>query len=152
MQLATLCYVKNNGKTLMLHRISKENDIHTNKWNGLGGKFKSGETPEDCVKREVYEESGLIISNPSLKGFLTFPRFSDGIDWYVFVFVADQYTGQLIDSPEGRLEWIDDECIPSLSLWEGDLIFLNWLKGNAFFSGRFEYKSQKLRRHQVVFY
>ena len=81
MKLATLCYVQDkiNNTTLMLHRVKKEFDVHKDKWNGLGGKFEKGETPEDCVIREVREESGLIISNPVLKGFLTFPSF-DGLD------------------------------------------------------------------------
>ena len=72
---ATLCYVKNGNKTLMLHRIKKENDIHEGKWNGLGGKMEAGETPEECVIREVREESGLQIQNPALRGVLTFPNF-----------------------------------------------------------------------------
>ena len=76
---ATLCYVKNGNKTLMLHRIKKENDIHEGKWNGLGGKMEAGETPEECVIREVREESGLQIQNPALRGVLTFPNF-DGLE------------------------------------------------------------------------
>ena len=152
MQLATLCYVRDKGKTLMVHRIAKKEDIHANKWNGLGGKFESGETPEECVKREVYEESGLIITNPALKGVLTFPRFSHEVDWYVFLFIAIEFVGQLVDSPEGKLEWIHDDHIPSLNLWEGDVIFLRWLNENKFFSGKFEYKNRRLSNHHVVFY
>ena len=152
MQLATLCYVKSNGKTLLLHRSMKKNDIHFNKWNGLGGKFDPGETPDECVAREVYEESGLLITNPILKGVLSFPRFKDKVDWYVFVFIAREFTGKLINSPEGKLKWIHDEDVPNLTLWEGDLIFLNWLNEKPFFSGKFEYDKGKLIRHQVVFH
>ncbi|HRI48088.1 MAG TPA: NUDIX domain-containing protein, partial [Ignavibacteriaceae bacterium] len=78
MKLATLCYVKNlsDKSTLMLHRIKKENDMHEGKWNGLGGKFELGETPEECVIREVREESGLEIVEPKLHGFITFPAFA----------------------------------------------------------------------------
>lgn len=75
MKLATLCYIKKDGKTLMLHRIKKKNDMHEGKWNGLGGKFEPGETPEDCVIREIEEESGLNIIKPRLRGLLTFPEF-----------------------------------------------------------------------------
>ena len=75
MKLATLCYIRQNNKTLMLHRVKKKNDIHQDKWNGLGGKFLPGETPEECVVREVKEESGLHIIKPELKGILTFPEF-----------------------------------------------------------------------------
>src|SRR3990172_9255073 len=99
MKLATLCYVRKDGKTLMVHRIKKTNDMHQGKWNGLGGKFEPGETPEQCAIREIYEESGLLVKQPELKGFLTFPGFSNDEDWYAFVFVAHQFSGELIDSP-----------------------------------------------------
>jgi len=89
MKLATLCYIKDNStnKTLMLYRNKKENDYHEGKWNGLGGKFELGETPEECAIRELKEESGLTVENPKLKGLLTFPNFDGVDDWYVFVFV-----------------------------------------------------------------
>lgn len=149
---ATLCYVKSGNKTLMLHRIKKENDIHEGKWNGLGGKMEAGETPEECVIREVCEESGLQIQNPALRGVLTFPNF-DGInDWLAFVFTADVFTGALIDSSEGVLEWIDDSKLFDLNLWEGDKIFLKWLHRDAFFSGKFMYENKRLVDHDVVFH
>jgi len=122
MILATLCYIKRDGCTLMVYRNKKVNDIHERKWNGLGGKFEAGETPGECVIREVFEESGLSIHNPNLCGLLIFPKFK-GNDWYVFVFTAHEFSGELIDSPEGRLEWIPDEKILSLNLWEA-IIFL----------------------------
>ena len=154
MKLATLCYVKNRGekKTLMLHRIKKENDVHEGKWNGLGGKFEQGETPEECVIREIKEESGLTITNPQLKGFITFPLFDGVHDWYVFVFVAVKYSGDLIDSNEGKLEWIPDEKITQLNLWDGDQIFLEWLDQDKFFSAKFFYEKKKLVKHEVSFY
>ena len=152
MKLATLCYLKMDGKTLMIHRIKKENDMHQGKWNGLGGKLNPGEFPEDCVIREVREESGLNISDPLLKGFLTFPRFSNGEDWYAFVFVARKIEGQLIESEEGVLKWIDDEQLLNLELWEGDLIFLPWLERPGIFSGKFIYREGKLVEHSVIFY
>jgi 8-oxo-dGTP diphosphatase len=152
MKLATLCYVKNNGKTLMLHRVKKENDMHMGKWNGLGGKFEAGETPEECVIREVKEESGLTIENPRLRGTLTFPKFSKGEDWYAFVFTASEFEGELIDSSEGILEWIDDSEVLNLNTWEGDKIFLKWLEGDRFFSGKFVYEDGELTEHSVSFY
>lgn len=152
MKLATLCYVKNNGKTLMLHRVKKENDIHEGKWNGLGGKLDDGETPEECVIREIQEECGLTLKNPSLRGILTFPIF-DGIDdWRVFVFVAKEFEGELTDSNEGNLKWIDDNELLNLNLWDGDKIFLKWLDREEFFSGKFIYDSGKLIDHHVVFH
>lgn len=152
MKLATLCYVFDGNKVLMINRNKRANDMHLGKWNGLGGKFNQGETPEECVIREVYEESGLIIKNPKLKGFLTFPAFDDEEDWYVFVFTATEFTGNLKESEEGELEWIEWENVFNLPLWEGDKYFLEWLKDDKFFSAKFIYKGSKFISHSVVFY
>ena len=152
MKLATLVYVKNGGKILMLHRNKKENDIHAGKYNGLGGKFEPGETPEGCASRELLEESGLIAEELDLRGFITFPNFARGEDWYVFVFVVNKFSGQLIDSPEGALEWIDEDQISKLNLWGGDYIFLPWLSRQERFSACFKYENGKLESHSVCFY
>jgi 8-oxo-dGTP diphosphatase len=152
MKLATLCYIQHDEKTLMLHRIKKVNDMHQGKWNGLGGKFEPGETPEDCAIREIFEESGLKVSNPKLKGLLTFPGFANDEDWYAFVFVVQDFEGELIDSPEGTLSWIDNDKLGELELWEGDRIFLEWLNHPNFFSAKFNYKDGKFIDYQVVFY
>ncbi len=149
--LATLCYVKRDGHTLMVHRVKKANDIHEGKWNGLGGKFETGETPEECVIREIFEESGLSIQNPKLCGLLMFPQ-SKGNDWYVFVYTASDFTGELIDSPEGKLEWIPDEKILDLNLWESDHIFMSWMREGKFFSAKFEYEGDKMCGYNVVFH
>lgn len=150
MKLATLCYVRRAGQTLMIHRIKKENDMHLGKWNGLGGKLETGETPEECAVREIREESGLLVRNPKLKGFLTFPGFANDEDWYAFVFVVDDFEGELVESPEGILRWIDDDDLLQLNLWEGDLIFLPWLDQAGFFSGKFVYIDGRLVSHEVV--
>jgi len=152
MILATLCYVKHDGKTLMVHRNKKPNDIHEGKWNGLGGKFEAGETPEMCVRREVQEESGLIIQSPHLHGLLMFLKFK-GNDWYVFVFTATEFEGKMSQSsPEGHLEWIDDDRLTSLNLWESDQIFFPWLKEGKFFSAKFEYEGDVMKRYEAKFY
>ena len=154
MKLATLCYIidKTRDSTLMLHRIKKENDYHQGKWNGLGGKFNKGESPEECAIREIKEESGLTIRNPYLKGFISFPNF-DGIDdWYVFVFTIDEFEGKLIDSPEGKLEWIPNNELTLLNLWEGDKIFLEWVFGDKMFSAKFNYENGKFLDYKVNFY
>lgn len=151
MILATLCYIKRDGCTLMVYRNKKVNDIHEGKWNGLGGKFEPGETPEECVVREVLEESGLSIQDPKLCGLLMFPKFK-GNDWYVFVFTATQSSGELIDSPEGQLEWIPDEKILDLNLWESDHLFMPWIQDGKFFSAKFMYEEDKLKGHEVVFH
>ena len=152
MQLATLCYVKNDGKTLMLFRNKKPNDFHEGKWNGLGGKFEPGESPEDCVIREIHEESGLLIKNPELHGVITFPMFDGKKDWYVFMYTANNFSGELIDSKEGRLEWIPDDNLLDLNLWDGDKIFLPWLEKGNFFSAKFVYENGKYVNHTVNFY
>jgi 8-oxo-dGTP diphosphatase len=151
MILATLCYIKHNGKTLMVYRNKKPNDIHEGKWNGLGGKLEAGETPEECVIREVEEESGLSIRDPKLCGLLIFPKFK-GNDWYVFVFTANEFSGELIDSPEGKLEWIPDEKIQDLNLWESDHIFMPWIRDGKFFSAKFDYEGEAMRSYDVTFY
>jgi len=152
MKFATLCYVRRENKTLMVHRIKKENDMHQGKWNGLGGKLEPGETPEECAIREIREESGLEVKHLVLKGLLTFPLFAKNEDWYAFVYVVDQVEGDLIDSPEGILEWVDNDKIVELNLWEGDHIFLPWLERSGFFSAKFVYDNGRYIDHQVVFY
>lgn len=152
MKLATLCYVMDNDKTLMLLRNKKENDYHEGKWNGLGGKLEQGETPEECAVREVYEESGLKVTDPIMKGLITFPLF-DGIDdWYVFVFIFKKFSGNLIDSPEGHLEWIQNNKLIDLNLWDGDKHFIPWLFENKCFSAKFIYENGKYISHSVNFH
>jgi 8-oxo-dGTP diphosphatase len=152
MKLATLCYIRSSGKTLMIHRVKKENDYHKGKWNGLGGKFDQGETPEECVIREVKEETGLLIKSPHLHGLLTFPLFDGKDDWYVFVYTAENFEGELIDSNEGNLAWIPDDKLVELNLWDGDQIFLPWLSQDKFFSAKFNYENGKMKDYFVTFY
>lgn len=151
-QLATLCYVMNENKTLMLHRVKKENDYHKGKWNGLGGKFEVGESPEECAKREILEESGLVVENPLLKGIISFPMFDNVKDWYVFVFTSDKFTGELIHSNEGNLEWIDNDKLTDLNLWDGDKIFIPWIFQDRFFSAKFNYEKGLFKDYSVNFY
>jgi 8-oxo-dGTP diphosphatase len=151
MKLATLCYVKQNGKTLMLHRVKKANDVHVGKWNGLGGKLEAGESPEQCVIREVHEEAGLEIVRPRYHGLLIFADFA-GDDWFVWVFSANEFSGELIESNEGHLEWIPDEEVRALNLWPSDQIFLPWLEMDKIFSARFQYHGDEMFGHDVSFY
>ena len=136
----------------MLHRIKKDKDIHAGKWNGLGGKFSLHETPEECAIREIKEESGLIAEKLDLKGMITFPKFKDGEDWYVFVYVVTEFRGVLQECEEGELHWIANEDLTSLNLWEGDRIFFPWLEQNRFFSAKFVYKDGNYVTHEVSFY
>jgi 8-oxo-dGTP diphosphatase len=152
MKLATLCYVTNDDKTLMLYRNKKENDYHEGKWNGLGGKFEPGESPEECAIREIKEESGLTVKNPEMNGFITYPLFDGKDDWYVFLFTFKEFEGELIDSPEGKLEWISNDKLTDLNLWDGDSIFLKWILEKKFFSAKFNYKDGEFIDYEVNFH
>jgi len=153
MKNAVLCYLRHRGHTLMIHRNSRPDDIHYGKWNAPGGKMEPGETPDECAVREVLEETGLSIDSPEMHGVLTFPAFDGEEDWYVFVFTADSFRGDLKNScPEGDLEWIPDSRLFELPLWEGDRIFMKWLQGKGFFSGKFIYSSEGFQSHSVVFH
>lgn len=152
MKVSSTCYIQSSNKTLMLHRIKKQNDVHQGKWVGLGGKVEAGETPEECIIREVKEESGLTVVNPQMKGILTFPKFKDGEDWYVFLFTASEYSGELVESGEGELAWIDNDKVFDLPLWEGDRLFLDWMHRYHFFSAKIVYEEGQLVHHQLVTY
>lgn len=152
MKVGTLCYIRRDGRTLMMLRTKVPGDPHWGRWNGLGGKMEPGETPEACVKREVLEESGLVLEDPRLRGILTFPAFEGDDAWYVFLFEAFSFSGELRECREGFLEWVDDSAIPTLNLWEGDHLFLSWMAEGRFFSGRLAYESGGLVGHEVVFY
>lgn len=143
--LATLCYVRDDeGRTLMLHRVKKPNDMHEGKWNGLGGKLEMGESAAECAIREIHEESGLVVEDPVLRGFICFPNFDGANDWHVFVYRFDTSKGELIDSPEGNLAWLSAQEIEQVPLWEGDRIFMPWLDESRIFTAVFRYTAGKL--------
>lgn len=114
----TLCYLEKDGKYLMLHRTAKDKDINKDKWIGVGGKFEPGETPEECLLREVYEETGLTLESYRFRGILTFR--CDGAEEYIFLYTADRFSGTLRECDEGELCWVDIEAVNGLNLWEGD--------------------------------
>ncbi|MBN2259611.1 MAG: 8-oxo-dGTP diphosphatase [Clostridiales bacterium] len=155
MVLSSLCYIRKDGKTLMLKRDKREKDFHKGKYNGVGGKFEKGETPEECLIREVFEETGLILNKFNYEGIISFPMFDGVDDWYTFVYTASDFTGQVVDSDEGTLHWIEDEEIIKLNLWDGDPYFLEWIYNpeyaNQTFSAKFIYKEKKYISHQVIF-
>ena len=146
MKLATLCYVEHDNKYLMLHRNKKANDMHKGRWIGLGGKLEAGESPEECVIREVYEESGLQLTNPTLRGFLTFPSFDGENDWYVFLFTATEFTGEIKPCNEGELQWIDKSKLHELPMHEGDYLFIDKLmKDDCIFTMKHVYENGVLK-------
>lgn len=151
-KLATLAYVRRGDETLMLRRGGDPDHLHAGRWNGLGGKFEPGESPEECLRREVLEESGLTVLDATLKGFITFPRFDGEDDWYVWVYLVTSFSGTQVASREGDLFWIETRRLPELPLWEGDRHFLPWLDRPGIFSATFRYEGGAYRGHEVAFY
>ncbi len=145
MRNTTLCYIHNDQKqTLLLHRIKKENDLNHDKWIGVGGGFEDKESPEDCLIREVYEETGLTLTRYQYRGIVTFVSDTWETE-YMHLFTADGFTGALKECDEGRLEWVDDALVSTLPTWEGDRIFLRLLEENhPFFSLKLTYTGETL--------
>ena len=143
MKNTSLCYLERGGQYLMLHRVKKENDENKDKWIGIGGKFEPGESPEDCVCREVLEETGLRLTDYRYCGIVTFVNG----DWteYMHLFHATGFEGQLRECDEGVLEWVPIEQINALPAWEGDKIFLALMQQNRpFFSLKLVYEGEHL--------
>ena len=144
MNFTTLCYIEKENKYLMLHRTSKKKDGNKDKWIGVGGHFEKGESPEDCLLREVKEETGLELTSYQFRGIVTFIS-DEWPDEYMCLYTADKYTGDIGNCDEGELVWVEKEKIMDLNIWEGDKIFLKLLTENQpFFSLKLEYKGDKL--------
>ena len=144
MHNSTLCYVVKDGKVLMLHRVKKKNDINHDKWIGIGGKFEMEEAPEECILREAKEETGLTLTSWQCRGVVTFLQ-EGGEGEYMYLFTADDFTGELIECDEGDLQWVSLEFLDALPKWEGDQIFLDLLWQNApFFLLTLRYQGDRL--------
>lgn len=154
--MTTLCYIEKDDSYLMLHRIKKENDLNKDKWIGVGGKFEENETPEECLLREVKEETGLTLTSYRLRGVITFISDEWGSE-YMFLYTADGFEGQLRednmqDCSEGVLTWVPKREIEKLNLWEGDKIFLRLLDTEQrFFSLKLRYKGEDLVESKCEF-
>lgn len=143
--LTTLCYIEKDNKYLMLHRIKKENDLNKDKWIGVGGHFELGESPEECLLREVREETGLTLTSWKFRGIVTFLSNEWEEAEYMCLYTADGFDGKIIPCNEGTLEWVEKEKVTELPIWEGDKIFLRLLKENReFFSLKLRYEGAKL--------
>lgn len=157
---SSLCYIERDGAYLMLHRVKKKNDINHDKWLGIGGKFEDGESPYDCILREVFEETSLRLISPRYRGLVTFVA-DDGYTEHMHLFTCDSFSGEpgecrgdetgecrgdeIGDCPEGELEWVQIDKISSLPIWEGDKIFLDLLAANRpFFSLKLSYRGDEL--------
>lgn len=145
-KLTTLCYIERDNKYLMMHRTKKKNDINEDKWIGVGGHFEIGESPEECLLREVREETGYELRNFKFRGIVTFifEKFGKEIAEYMHLFSAKNVAGEPIDCNEGVFEWVDKNKVYDLSLWEGDKIFLKLLENRSdFFSLKLVYDSDE---------
>lgn len=137
--LSTLCYIEKDGKYLMLHRTVKENDVNKDKWIGVGGHFEKDESPEECLLREVKEETGYTLTSYKFRGLVTFIS-GNGVTEYMSLFTAHGFEGEQIECDEGELEWVEKDRIESLNIWEGDKIFFRLLEeGQPFFSLKLVY-------------
>ena len=140
----SLCYIEKDGKYLMLHRVKKQNDVNRDKWIGIGGKFLEGESPEECARREILEETGLTAHSLSYRGIVTFDCPPHPTD-YMHLFTCTDFSGNLRECDEGNLEWIDKTALKNLPLWEGDYIFLDLIdKDTPFFSLKLSYSNDTL--------
>ena len=144
MKMTTLCYIEKDNNYLMLHRTKKEKDINKGKWIGVGGHAEGCETPEECLLREVKEETGLTLLSWRFRGIVTFSQEGFGTE-YMCLYTADEFEGEFHDCEEGIMEWVPKSHLMDLSLWEGDKIFLKLLKDEEpFFSLKLSYKGEKL--------
>ena len=144
MHNSTLCYIVKDGKVLMLLRVKKKNDINHDKSIGIGGKFEPEEAPEECILREAKEETGLTLTSWRCRGVVTFLQ-EGGEGEYMYLFTADDFTGELIECDEGDLQWVSMDFLDALPKWEGDRIFLNLLWQDApFFLLTLRYQGDRL--------
>ena len=150
--MTTLCYIEKDEKYLMLHRVSKENDPNQDKWIGVGGHFEDKESPEECLLREVKEETGLLLTKYQFRGIITFVTDCWETE-YMYLFTASEFEGKLSDCSEGKLEWVEKSRIEELNIWEGDKIFLKLLREEEhFFTLRLEYEGDVLLSAKTQIY
>ena len=140
----TLCDIEKDNRYLMLHRTKKENDLNEGKWIGVGGKFEKNETPEECLLREVKEETGLTLTKYRLRAVITFISNQWETE-YMYLFTANEFTGEVTECSEGVLEWVNKEEVMKLNLWQGDRIFLKKImKEDNFFTLKVVYEGEQL--------
>ncbi|MCI5918182.1 MAG: 8-oxo-dGTP diphosphatase [Roseburia sp.] len=153
MKMTTLCYIEQDGKFLMLHRNKEKEDPNAGKWIGVGGHMEQGESPEECLLREVTEETGLHLTNYQFRGLVTF--ISDETEREeMCLFTANEFEGELHECDEGELAWIPKENVQELPTWEGDAVFLKLIleEESRFFTLKLVYQGEKLVEQQVHFY
>lgn len=138
-ELTTLCYIEHDDSYLMMHRTKKEKDINKDKWIGIGGHFEYGESPDECLLREVDEETGLTLTSYTARGIITF-IYGENVVEYMHLYTADGFTGEIHECDEGELVWVPKEKVMELPIWEGDKIFFRLLNERKdFFSLKLVY-------------
>ena len=142
----TLCYLERDNAYLMLHRVKKQDDYNHDKWVGVGGKFERFESPEECLVREVQEETGLTLTRYRARGLLTFVL--GNMTEFIHLFTADGWEGEMLRGDacrEGVLEWVPKEKVDQLPIWEGDKLFFRLLKEeHPYFSLKLVYDGDTL--------
>lgn len=147
--LTTLCYIEKEDSYLMLHRIKKEVDVNKDKWIGVGGHFEENESPEECLLREVKEETGLTLLSWQFRGMITFVCEGWNTE-YMCLYTADNFQGELAECEEGELVWVPKKEVSQLNLWEGDKIFFRLLEERKdFFSMKLMYEGNVLKECMV---
>ena len=142
---STLCYVLRDNDVLMLHRVKKKNDVNHDKWIGIGGKFEPNETPDECLLREAWEETGLKLTSWRCRGIVTFLPNAPWEGEYMYLFTADGFEGEIGDCNEGDLQWVSRDFLDRLPKWEGDQIFLDLIWQDApFFLLTLRYDGDRL--------
>ncbi|MBR1507715.1 MAG: NUDIX domain-containing protein [Eubacterium sp.] len=156
-ELTTLCYIEKDGCYLMMHRVKKDKDINKDKYIGVGGHFEYGESPDECLKREVMEETGLTLLNYKPRGIVTFiygnaERPEDRIVEYMHLYTATEFEGKIIECNEGDLEWIPRAEVYNLPIWEGDKIFFRLLEERKdYFSLKLIYsETDELTEYEII--
>lgn len=143
--LTTLCYIEKSNQYLMMHRVKKEKDLNKDKWVGIGGHFEEGESPEECLLREVKEETGLTLTSWKFRGIVTFLSNVWPEAEYMCLYTADGYEGEIGPCNEGNLEWVDKDKVYDLPIWEGDKVFFKLLEEDReFFSLKLRYEGEQL--------
>ena len=148
-KLTTLCYLEKNDSYLLLHRIKKQNDINKDKWIGVGGHFEDFESPDECLVREVFEETGLKLNSYQFRGIITFVSHDSGEKMYEYMclYTSSDFSGTMIDCDEGKMDWVKNADMKQLNFWECDYIFLDLIEKNEpFFSLKLEYKNGSLEK------
>lgn len=147
--ITTLCYMKRNGKMLLLYRNKKKNDVNAGKWIGVGGKLERGESPHEGVKREILEETGYVANHCDFRGIVVF-CYNDNPPEYMHLYTCTDFSGEMKECDEGELEWVPEEEVLHRNLWEGDRIFLELLQTNSpFFLLSLYYDNDRLLRHEL---